>query len=106
HCWTSWASCSNVSSASNPGAVTCATTLCQFLVNRGQPISACHTMERKVPPKCSLRHPPRWPEAIAASYSPRQRKTSERVPWYSVSDYGVNQELPIFVLRYYWLNST
>src|ERR1700732_139013 len=37
HCWTSWASCSNVSSASNPGTVTCATTLGQFLVNRGQP---------------------------------------------------------------------
>src|SRR6202158_6100845 len=54
HCWTSWASCSNVSSASNPGTVTCAATLGQFLVNRGQPISACHTMERKVPPKCSL----------------------------------------------------
>src|SRR5712664_3441420 len=32
HCWTSWASCSNVSSASNPGTVTCATTLGQFLV--------------------------------------------------------------------------
>src|SRR5439155_1262737 len=56
HCWTSWASCSNVSSASNPGTVTCVTTLGQFLVNRGQPISACHTMERKVPLKCSLGH--------------------------------------------------
>src|SRR6266851_3668140 len=31
-CWTSWASCSNVSSASKPGAVTCATTSGQFLV--------------------------------------------------------------------------
>jgi hypothetical protein len=58
HCWTSWASCSNVSSASNPGAVTCAATPGQFLVNRGQPISACHSMERKVPSKCSLGHHP------------------------------------------------
>src|SRR6267143_3973584 len=32
HCWTSWASCSNVSSASNPGTVTCAATPGQFLV--------------------------------------------------------------------------
>src|SRR5713226_3982546 len=32
HCWTSWASCSNVSSASKPGTVTCATTSGQFLV--------------------------------------------------------------------------
>src|SRR3984893_70701 len=54
HCWTSWASCSNVSSASNPGTVTCATTLGrQFLVKPWAAISACHTMERKVPPKCS-----------------------------------------------------
>src|SRR5258708_38571643 len=58
HCWTSWESCSNVSSASNLGAVTCSTTLGQFLVNRGQPISPCHSMERKVPLKCSLRHHP------------------------------------------------
>jgi hypothetical protein len=32
-------------------------------------ISACHTMERKVLPKCSLRHTIPWPQAIAASYS-------------------------------------
>src|SRR6267154_1647772 len=63
HCWTSWASCSNVSSASNPGTVTCATTSGQFLVNRGRPGSACHTMERKVPLKCSLRHLTPWPES-------------------------------------------
>src|SRR6266852_7289860 len=30
-CWTSWASCSNVSSASKPGTETCATTSGQFL---------------------------------------------------------------------------
>src|SRR6267378_3893753 len=63
HCWTSWASCSNVSSASNPGTVTCATTSGQFVVNRRQPCSACHTMERKVPPKCSLRHLTPRPES-------------------------------------------
>src|ERR1700730_10057396 len=63
HCWTSWASCSNVSSASNPGTVTCATTSGQFFVNRRRPCSACHTMERKVPPKCSLRHLTPWPES-------------------------------------------
>src|SRR6202158_2087169 len=65
-CWTSGASCSNVSSASNHGTVTCAATLGQFLVNRGQPISACHTMERKVPPKCSLWHA----DPVAAKQSP------------------------------------
>src|SRR5712671_6970187 len=32
HCWTSWASCSNVSSASNPATVTCAAAPGQFLV--------------------------------------------------------------------------
>src|SRR6266849_9930506 len=78
HCWTSWASCSNVSSASNPGTVTCATTLGQFLVNRGQPISACHTMERKVPPKCSLRHPTPWPESNRRILLSLGRKHNQR----------------------------
>ncbi len=44
-------------SASNPGTLTCATTLGQFFVKPWAAISACHTMERKVPPKCSPRHP-------------------------------------------------
>src|SRR6266481_723516 len=77
HCWTSWASCSNVSSASNPGTVTCATTLGQFLVNRGQPISACHTMERKVPPKCSLRHPTPRPESNRRILLTRREKHND-----------------------------
>src|SRR6266404_8114114 len=81
HCWTSWASCSNVSSASNPGAVTCAATPGQFLVKPWAAISACHTMERKVPPKCSLRHSPRWPESnrrILLTTSAKDKRT--RVP--------------------------
>jgi hypothetical protein len=77
HCWTSWASCSNVSSASNPGTVTCATTLGQFLVNRGQPISACHTMERKVPPESSPRHSTPWAGTNGRILLIRRKKHNE-----------------------------
>src|SRR5258707_896604 len=88
HCWTSWASCSNVSSASNPATVTCAATPGQFFIKPWAAISACHTMERKVPPKCSPGHPTPWPQRMAASYSYIGRNTT-------MSRGGVAGEFPI-----------
>src|ERR1700741_2666022 len=86
HCWTSWASCSNVSSASNPGTVTCATTLGQFLVNRGQPSRPAILWNEKCPQNVPPGTPP-VTETMPASYSQVGTNTTSVPQRRSVSDY-------------------
>jgi hypothetical protein len=78
HCWTSWASCSNVSSASKPATVQGVSASWLSLKSRLAVHLGLPTMERKLLSKCSP-----WVQGLTADRSARHltqpsRKTQAR----------------------------
>src|SRR4029077_20472363 len=81
HCWTSWASCSNVSSASKPATVQGVSASRLFFKNRPAAHLGLPTMERKLLSKCSPYDQGLTANRYAAHLTHPGRKTQAREIW-------------------------